>query len=127
MEEAIAEDDVDETGEDDGTSDVEVEATKNLDNPRDEDFTTESIGTTQPDIPEMIRKIREITMREGPSPPLPPPPSDISEMIKGIDDMLREANIPRVTNYHEEVDSPELKARKKWNTPSGWLARKQRS
>ena len=94
---------------------------------RDEDHTPESKETMPSDIPAMIQRIQEITKRVGSSTPLPSTPTDISDMIKGIEDMLRKANIERVYHKEEELDQPELKARKMWNTPLGWMNRKQRS
>jgi len=91
--------------------------------------TEKSIQTPPRDILGLIRGIEEITKGDGSSPPspLPPPPSDISEMIQGIESMLKEANIPRPSKEIEDEDLPELKARKNWNTSSGWLPRRQRS
>ena len=117
----------DNTGEKDGEAEFEVGSEVVEDGVRDEDFIFEPIETMPSDIPTMILKIQEITKRDGSSTPSPSTPSDISDMIKGIEGMLKDANIERVYHQEEEVDLLELKARKKWNTPLGWMTRRQRS
>ena len=92
-----------------------------------EDPATELIEMSLLDIQAMIREIREIAKLDDTSSSLPPPPSDISELKKGIENILRDANIPRKKDQKKDVDPPELKAQKNWNTSSGWMLRKQRS
>jgi hypothetical protein len=129
----------------------EIDST-NDENPRDRPAETETEIEAPLDIPTMIRGIQEITNKDDSSKAggysLPtrrssPPPLDIRAMIEGIESVLRDATaeIPRTNggddgdddydddsadNSNNALADPELKARNRWNTPLGWMPRKQR-